>query len=83
MLVSRVLLTVVASTFVCERGTMEPSEIAGLTQKAALTRQRILDTALQLFATNGYEKTTMRDIAGVYRRGRARRCGSVRARWPR
>jgi len=46
---------------------MEPSETAGLTQKAALTRQRILDTALQLFATNGYEKTTMRDIAAAAR----------------
>ncbi len=44
---------------------MEPSETAGLTQKAALTRQRILDTALQLFATNGYEGTTMRDIAAA------------------
>ena len=42
---------------------MESSEPARLTQKAALTRQRIIDTALQLFACNGYEKTTMRDIA--------------------
>ncbi|HZS79335.1 MAG TPA: TetR/AcrR family transcriptional regulator [Ktedonobacteraceae bacterium] len=42
---------------------MESPETARLTQKAALTRQRILDTALQLFATQGYEKTTMRDIA--------------------
>jgi AcrR family transcriptional regulator len=42
---------------------MEPSETASLTQKAVLTRQRILDTALQLFATKGYEGTTMRDIA--------------------
>jgi AcrR family transcriptional regulator len=30
-----------------------------------LTRQRILDTALQLFATSGYEQTTMRDIAAA------------------
>jgi AcrR family transcriptional regulator len=35
------------------------------TQKAALTRQRILDTALRLFATKGYDKTTMRDIASA------------------
>ncbi|GHO85729.1 TetR/AcrR family transcriptional regulator [Dictyobacter formicarum] len=42
---------------------MKSSEPARLTQKAALTRQRIIDTALQLFASNGYEKTTMRDIA--------------------
>lgn len=33
------------------------------TPKALLTRQRILDTALDLFASKGYEQTTMRDIA--------------------
>ncbi len=33
------------------------------TQKALLTRQRILDTALSLFVSKGYEKTTMREIA--------------------
>jgi AcrR family transcriptional regulator len=44
---------------------MEPSETARLSKKAALTRQRIIDTALQLFATKGYEGTTMRDIAAA------------------
>jgi AcrR family transcriptional regulator len=34
-----------------------------LTPKAEATRQRILDAALTLFATKGYEATTMRDIA--------------------
>lgn len=42
---------------------MEQSQPARVTQKAILTRQRILDTALGLFATRGYEKTTMREIA--------------------
>jgi AcrR family transcriptional regulator len=36
-----------------------------LTPKALLTRQRILDTALRLFAANGYDRTSMRDIAGA------------------
>lgn len=36
---------------------------AGLTQKAEMTRQRILDAALKLFAVEGYEGTTMRKIA--------------------
>ena len=42
---------------------MEPSETTKLSQKATLTRQRIIDTALQLFAAKGYDQTTMRDIA--------------------
>lgn len=33
------------------------------TRKAEQTRQRILDSALELFASKGYEGTTMRDIA--------------------
>jgi AcrR family transcriptional regulator len=36
-----------------------------LTPKAEATRQRILDAALTLFATKGYEATTMRDIAAA------------------
>lgn len=44
---------------------MDPSEPAGLTPKAVATRQRILDTALQLFAAKGYEATTMREIASA------------------
>lgn len=42
---------------------MEQSQSVRVTQKAILTRQRILDTALGLFAVRGYEKTTMREIA--------------------
>lgn len=42
---------------------MEPSETGKFTRKAILTRQHIIDTALQLFATKGYDQTTMRDIA--------------------
>jgi AcrR family transcriptional regulator len=42
---------------------MEPTRPAGATQKAELTRRRILDTALGLFASRGYDETTMRDIA--------------------
>ena len=34
-----------------------------LTPKAIRTRQHILDTAIALFASQGYEETTMRDIA--------------------
>ncbi len=44
---------------------MGSSETSKLTQKAALTRQRIIDTALQLFATKGYDQTTMRNIAAA------------------
>lgn len=34
-----------------------------LTPKAQQTRQRIFDVAIEQFVENGYEKTTMRDIA--------------------
>lgn len=42
---------------------MESPRAADLTQKALATRERILDTALSLFSTRGYEQTTMREIA--------------------
>lgn len=42
---------------------MEQSPEVRTTQKAILTRQRILESALSLFASRGYEKTTMREIA--------------------
>jgi AcrR family transcriptional regulator len=36
-----------------------------LTPKAEQTRQRIFDVAIHLFIDNGYEETTMRDIAAA------------------
>jgi AcrR family transcriptional regulator len=36
-----------------------------LTPKAVQTRLHILDTALELFATQGYDATTMREIAAA------------------
>ena len=44
---------------------MGSSETGKLTQKAVLTRQRIIDSAWHLFATKGYDQTTMRDIAAA------------------
>ncbi len=38
---------------------------ARLTRKGIQTRERLLDTALGLFVENGYEATTMRDIAAA------------------
>jgi AcrR family transcriptional regulator len=38
---------------------------AELTPKAQQTRQHILETALSLFVSKGYEETTMRDIASA------------------
>lgn len=43
----------------------EMRETRQLTQKALATRQHIMDTAWHLFATKGYDQTTMRDIAAV------------------
>lgn len=39
------------------------TDTPNLTPKAQQTKQHILDTALMLFVEQGYEKTTMRDIA--------------------
>lgn len=46
-------------------GIVESDETVKLTPKAAQTRQRILDSAWELFAARGYEMTTMRDIAAA------------------
>ncbi len=54
-----------ASAPVCGRGIVESATPPRLGPKAAQTRQRILDTALQLFGSHGYEATTMRDIAAA------------------
>lgn len=43
----------------------EKRETRRFTQKALVTRQRIIDTAWYLFATKGYDQTTMRDIAAA------------------
>jgi AcrR family transcriptional regulator len=42
---------------------MEGTSGQALTSKARRTRERILETALALFADRGYEATTMRDVA--------------------
>ena len=38
---------------------------ATLTAKGERTREHLLDTALRLFTTEGYEATTMREIAAA------------------
>ena len=43
--------------------THEPQETQKLTQKALMTRQRIMEAAWRLFAMKGYDQTTMREIA--------------------
>jgi AcrR family transcriptional regulator len=40
-------------------------QAARRTSKGMMTQQRILDAALALFASKGYEETTMRDIAAA------------------
>jgi len=42
---------------------VEAPQTTKISSKAEQTRQRILDSALRLFATKGYERTTMREIA--------------------
>src|SRR4051812_41064436 len=42
---------------------MEELPERALTSKGQRTRERILDTAMRLFAERGYDRTTMRDIA--------------------
>lgn len=44
---------------------MQHSHSSKLTRKGAHTRERILETALNLFMEKGYEATTMRDIAAA------------------
>lgn len=47
------------------REQLDQSQSSKTTPKAIVTRQRILDTALSLFASKGYENTTMREIAAT------------------
>src|ERR1700730_2359219 len=46
-----------------ERGEMTEELNGKRTRKGELARQRILETALGLFGSKGYEDTTMREIA--------------------
>lgn len=60
-----------AGVLTVRRNSIDSTEVSGGGKKgakgvkAATTRQRILDTALRLFAANGYEQTSMRDIAAA------------------
>jgi AcrR family transcriptional regulator len=46
-----------------ERQATEPEQGASGVQPKASTRERILDIALELFVDQGYDKTSLRDIA--------------------
>src|ERR1700730_4350880 len=46
-----------------ERGEMTEELNGKRTRKGELARQRILESALRLFGSRGYEETTMREIA--------------------
>src|SRR6202789_2483059 len=45
------------------RRATEPEEVASESHPKASTRERILDIALELFVDQGYDKTSLRDIA--------------------
>jgi AcrR family transcriptional regulator len=45
------------------RASGPPQEVASENQPKASTRERILDIALELFVDQGYDKTSLRDIA--------------------
>src|SRR4051794_5472607 len=50
---------------VVQHGLVLPGQNAEPGAKAQQTRQRILDAALELFRENGFDQTTMREIAAA------------------